>query len=102
MQVYGGSVEVALALEVIHFNAPNVSHTLKSLSEHRHVLALVIDFFCMSAVSVAKELGTVPLLVHLWCGALPLKALVEGYRAAHEKWWPKVKNLHKAFMICLF
>ncbi|OWM79599.1 hypothetical protein CDL15_Pgr023011 [Punica granatum] len=48
---------VALALELLRLDAPNVHSALESLSKHHLVLALVIDFFCASAVPVAKELG---------------------------------------------
>ncbi|OWM79598.1 hypothetical protein CDL15_Pgr023010 [Punica granatum] len=47
----------ALALELICLNNPHVRHALISISERHRVLALVIDFFCYVAFSVARDLS---------------------------------------------
>ncbi|XP_039165479.1 UDP-glycosyltransferase 88A1-like [Eucalyptus grandis] len=46
-----------LALELLRLNNPNVHRTLVSISEIHRVRALVIDFFCTNALSVARGLG---------------------------------------------
>ncbi|KAK3437273.1 hypothetical protein EUGRSUZ_C01902 [Eucalyptus grandis] len=46
-----------LALELLRLNNPNVHRALVSISETHRVRALVIDFFCTNALSVARGLG---------------------------------------------
>ncbi|KAI6696399.1 hypothetical protein NL676_016518 [Syzygium grande] len=46
-----------LALELLRLNNPNVHSALTSISKNHVVHALVIDFFCDSALSVAHELN---------------------------------------------
>ncbi|KAI3419584.1 Glycosyltransferase [Psidium guajava] len=46
-----------LALELLRLNSPNVRSALTSISENYVIHALVIDFFCGSALSVAHELS---------------------------------------------
>ncbi|KAI3442205.1 Glycosyltransferase [Psidium guajava] len=46
-----------LALELLCLNNPNVHQALVSISQTHRVRALVIDFFCANALSVARGLG---------------------------------------------
>ncbi|XP_042488702.1 UDP-glycosyltransferase 88F3-like [Macadamia integrifolia] len=48
---------VAILLESISLNNPNLLHTLKTISETSSIAALVIDFFCNPASHVATELS---------------------------------------------
>ncbi|KAL3755684.1 hypothetical protein ACJRO7_002695 [Eucalyptus globulus] len=46
-----------LALELLRLNNPNVHRALTSISENHVVHGLIIDFFCVAAVAVARELN---------------------------------------------
>ena len=46
-----------LALELLRLNNPNVHRALTTISENYVVHGLVIDFFCVTAVAVARELN---------------------------------------------
>ncbi|XP_042485228.1 UDP-glycosyltransferase 88F3-like [Macadamia integrifolia] len=48
---------VAILLESIRLNNPNLLHTLQTISETSYIAALVIDFFCKPASDVATELN---------------------------------------------
>ncbi|KAI6673978.1 hypothetical protein NL676_001884 [Syzygium grande] len=46
-----------LALELLRHNNPNARRTLTTISENYVVHGLIIDFFCVAAVTVARELN---------------------------------------------
>ncbi|KAF8044095.1 hypothetical protein BT93_A2160 [Corymbia citriodora subsp. variegata] len=46
-----------LAIELLRLNNPNVHLALTSISENHVVHGLIIDFFCIAAVTVARELN---------------------------------------------
>ncbi|KAI6673984.1 hypothetical protein NL676_001890 [Syzygium grande] len=46
-----------LTLELLCLNNPNVHHTLTTISKNYVVHGLIIDFFCVAAVAVARELN---------------------------------------------
>ncbi|KAF8044097.1 hypothetical protein BT93_A2162 [Corymbia citriodora subsp. variegata] len=46
-----------LALELLRLNNPNVHYALTSISKNHVVHGLIIDFFCVAAVTVARELN---------------------------------------------
>ncbi|KAF8376955.1 hypothetical protein HHK36_030326 [Tetracentron sinense] len=47
----------AIAFEFIRLNDPNVRHALQSISQTSTIRALVIDFFCTSALHIASDLS---------------------------------------------
>ncbi|XP_043693443.1 UDP-glycosyltransferase 88F3-like [Telopea speciosissima] len=59
---------VAILLESIRLNNPNLLQTLQTISETSSVAALVIDFFCHPASPVATELN-IPLYYYFPSGA---------------------------------
>lgn len=46
-----------LALELIRLNNHHVRQALLSTSDHHSILALIIDFFCSAAFSIARDLS---------------------------------------------
>ncbi|XP_030533196.2 UDP-glycosyltransferase 88B1-like [Rhodamnia argentea] len=57
-----------LALELLRLNNPNVRRTLTTISENHVVHGLIIDFFCVAAVSIALELN-IPYYYYFASGA---------------------------------
>ncbi|XP_043712585.1 UDP-glycosyltransferase 88F3-like [Telopea speciosissima] len=61
--------------EFIHLNNPNLTHALQTISKISRVRALVIDFFCTPALTVASDLG-IPAYYFLTGGAVTLSFLL--------------------------
>ncbi|KAI3419582.1 Glycosyltransferase [Psidium guajava] len=57
-----------LALELLRLNNPNVRRTLTTISENHVVHGLIIDFFCVAAVAIARELN-IPYYYYFSSGA---------------------------------
>ncbi|XP_042507300.1 UDP-glycosyltransferase 88F3-like [Macadamia integrifolia] len=61
--------------ELIHLNNPNVVHALQTISETSTIRALVLDFFCAPASTVASDLG-IPTYYYIPAGAIFLSFLL--------------------------
>ncbi|XAR71684.1 hypothetical protein NMG60_11018069 [Bertholletia excelsa] len=57
-----------LGFQLFHLNNPNLHHSLLSISQNHKIKALIVDFFCYPALSVASELK-IPAYFFLTSGA---------------------------------
>ncbi|KAF8013323.1 hypothetical protein BT93_I1232 [Corymbia citriodora subsp. variegata] len=83
-----------LALELLRLNNPNVHRALVSISETCRVRALVIDFFCTNALSVARGLG-IPCYYFFSSAAGGLTVFL-GWPVLHRTITGSVKDLDTA------
>ncbi|KAF8376956.1 hypothetical protein HHK36_030327 [Tetracentron sinense] len=66
---------MAIAFEFTRLNDPNVRHALQAISETSTIRALVIDFFCTSALHVASDFN-IPTYYFFTSGAAVLAAFL--------------------------
>lgn len=64
---------ISVAFEFLRLNAPNVRRSLLEISNRSSIPALIIDFFCTSALPVAGELQ-IPTYYYFTSGASALSA----------------------------
>ncbi|KAK3447104.1 hypothetical protein EUGRSUZ_A02706 [Eucalyptus grandis] len=81
-----------LALELLRLNNPNVHATLTSISKNHIVHGLIIDFFCASALSVARELS-IPCYYFFTSGASVLTAFLY-FPTLHKLYTKSYKDLN--------
>ncbi|KAF8044096.1 hypothetical protein BT93_A2161 [Corymbia citriodora subsp. variegata] len=81
-----------LVLELLRLNNPNVHAALTSISKNHVVHALVVDFFCASALSVARELS-IPCYYFFTSGASVLTVFLY-FPTLHKLYTKSYKDLN--------
>ncbi|CDP10677.1 unnamed protein product [Coffea canephora] len=81
----------AIAFKFIRKNAPNVHHALQEISKTSSIRAMIIDFFCTSAMPYSNNLGT-PVYYFFTSGAAAL-ALYLYFPTIHKQTSESFKDL---------